>query len=185
MSTVQEKLITAEEFARMPVPLDGSRQELVRGIVVMSPPPGFRHGARQVRVASLLDHYARTTKSGRVTVESGVVTEHDPDSVRGPDVAFWSVARIPLDREPEGYPEVVPDLCVEILSTRKALKKTIEKIAEYFASGVRMVWVIDPEDRTVTVYRSPNEGRMLHESAMLSGDEVLPGFRCKVSELFE
>lgn len=184
MATVAEKLLTAEEFARLPNPPDGSRQELVRGVIVTMPPPGFRHGLRQVRVCTLLDQYGRSSGRGRVTAESGVITERDPDTVRGPDAAFWSIDRLPLDLEPEGYPDVAADLCVEVLSPSNNFRRIREKIREYFARGVRMVWIIDPEDRTVTVYRTPDEGRLLHENAMLDGEDVLPGFSCRVAELF-
>ncbi len=64
------------------------------------------------------------------------------------------------------------------------MSKIREKMTEYFQSGVRMVWIVDPEDRTVAVYCSMDEGRILHESAILDGDDVLPGFKCRVSELF-
>jgi Uma2 family endonuclease len=184
MSTVAEKLITAGEFARMPAPPDGSKQELVRGVIVTMPPPGFHHGVCQVRVASLLDGHARANRQGRVTVESGLITEQDPDTVRGPDVSFWSFARLPEDQRPEGYPDVAADMCVEILSPHRRLRTILEKLREYFARGVRMVWVVDPEDRTVTVYRTPDEGRLYHESATLSGEDVLPGFSCRVAEIF-
>src|SRR5262249_50721903 len=137
MATVAEKLITAEEFIRMPDPPDGSQQELVRGVIVTMPPPGIRHGSRQVRAATLLDNFACSTRLGRVTVESGVITERDPDTVRGPDVAYWSAERLPLDIEPEGYPDVAADLCVEVLSPHKRLRKILEKLREYFERGVR------------------------------------------------
>src|SRR5262245_28079988 len=122
MATVAGRLVTAAEFLAMPDPPDGSRQELVRGEVVTMPPPGFRHGLRQVRICSLLDQFGRSTRHGRVTVESGLVTERDPDTVRGPDVAYWSAERLPLDQEPEGYPEVAPELCFEILSPGNRLR---------------------------------------------------------------
>ena len=183
MATVAQKLITAEEFIKMPSPPDGSKQELVRGEIITMP-RGFRHGVCQLRAARVLDNYAGSTKRGRVTVETGVVIERDPDTVRGPDVSFWSFERLPLDQEPEGYPDVAPDVCVEILSPDKRLKRILEKLREYFAKGVRMVWIIDPEDRTVTVYRSAEEGRLLHESATLAGEDVLPGFSCRVAEFF-
>lgn len=185
MATVAEKLITVEEFARMPHPLDGSKQELVRGVIVTMPPPGFLHGVVQLRVGGLLDQHVRPRKLGRVTVESGVVTERDPDTVRGPDVAFWSAERIPLDQLPAGYPDVAADLCIEVLSPKKSWQSLLEKIREYFERGVRLVWIVDPEARTVTIYRSPDEGRVLHESAFLTGEDVLPEFRCRVGEIFE
>ena len=184
MATVTEKLMTADEFAQLPNPPDGSKQELVRGVIVTMPPPGFRHGLRQGRAYGLLDHYARTTRRGRVTVESGLVTERDPDTVRGPDVAFWSAERLPLDREPEGYPDVAADLCIEVLSPNKRLRLIREKMREYFARGVRMVWIIDPEDRTIAIYRSLEEGRLLHENATLVVEDVLPGFSCPVADFF-
>lgn len=184
MATVARRLITAEEFFKMPEPPDGSQQELVRGAVVTTAAPGFRHGVRQGRAFALLDEYARRTRSGRVTIETGLITERDPDTVRGPDVAFWSAERLPLDQEPEGYPDVTADLCVEVLSPSNRPGQIREKLHEYFARGVRMVWLIDPEDRAVRVYRSPQEARLFHEGATLDGEDVLPGFACPVADLF-
>jgi Uma2 family endonuclease len=184
MATVAQKLITAEEFALMPDPPDGSKQELVRGVIITMPPPGFDNGLCQVRVRGLLDNYARSKRLGRVTVETGLVTERDPDSVRGPDVAYWSFERLPADQRPQGYPDVAADLWVEVLSPKKRLRQVREKTREYFGRGVRMVWVVDPEDHTVMVYRSTDEGRLLHETATLADEDVLPGFSCGVAELF-
>jgi Uma2 family endonuclease len=184
MATVAQKLITAEEFLKMPEPPDGSKQELVRGEVITMPPPGFRHGVRQGRVYRILDDYVTPRRLGRVTVESGLVTERGPDTVRGPDVAYWSAERLPLDQEPEGYPDVAADLCVEILSPSDRPGKVREKVREYCVRGVRMVWLIDPEDRNVWVYRAPEEARVLHEGATLNGEDVLPGFSCRVTDLF-
>ncbi len=153
MATATQKLITAEEFFRMPDPPDGSKQELVRREIVTMPPPGFRHGIRQVRAATLLDQFAHTSRSGRVTVESGVVTERDPDTVRGPHVSFWSFERLPADQEPEGYPNVAPDLCVEVISPGDRLQRMTEKLREYFAPGVQwsgsLTQRIGPSESTV------------------------------------
>lgn len=184
MSTAT-KLLTAEEFAKLPNPADGSKQELVRGEVVTMPPPGFIHGIVQNNVSFSLTAYARQTKSGRVTVESGVVTERDEDTVRGPDVAYWSYERLPADQVPEGYANVAPDLCVEVLSPSNTEQRTTRKVAEYFACGARMVWVVDPEERTVTIYRKPGEGRVLWEDAAITGEDVLPGFSCALTEFFQ
>jgi Uma2 family endonuclease len=184
MAGVTQQLITAEEFRRMPPPLDGSKTELVRGEVVIVCRPGFRHGLRQLRIGAILDHFGRTQQHGRAVVETGIVTERDPDTVRGPDVSYWSAARLPLDQNPEGYPDVAPDLAVEILSPSNRLARIREKMRELFQRGVRMVWVVDPDDRTVVVYRSLDEGRLLHETATLDGEDVLPGFRCPVAEFF-
>lgn len=185
MASVAERLITAEEFASWPDAADGSRHELIRGVVVTMPPPGFLHGVVQIRVGGMVDAHVRPRKLGRVTVESGMLTERDPDTVRGPDVAFWSVERLPLEQTPRGYPDVAADLCIEILSPGKGLRAALDKIHEYFERGVRLVWIVDPEARTVAIYRSPDEGRIVHGNAILTGEDVLPDFRCRVSEIFE
>jgi len=184
MAVTAQKLLTAEEFARLPAPADGSRQELICGRVVSMPPLDFRHGIIQVRVSGLLDQHARPRKLGRVVVEVGVITERDPDKVRAPDVSYWSAENLPLDLMPEGYPDVPADLCVQILSHDKRLPLVRAKISEYYARGVKRVWVVDPDDRTVTVYTSPDQGHVLHESATLSGEHLLPGFNCQVAEIF-
>ena len=184
MSTITTKLLTAEEFAKLPDPIDGSQQELIRGEVVTMPPPGFLHGVVQGNVFFALKTHARATNQGRVTVESGVITERDLDTVRGPDVAFWSFERLPADQVPEVYPNVAPDLCVEVLSPSNSEERMTRKVREYFASGVRLVWVIDPDERTVTVYRAPGDGRVMWEDATITGEDVLPGFTCPVAEFF-
>ncbi len=185
MSTAVAKLITIAEFMRMPDPPDGSKQELVGGEIVTMPPPHFNHGEAQLRLGALILAFARKHKLGRVTTESGLVTEHDPDSVRGPDIAFWSSDKVALTEKIEGYPEVSADLCVEIISESVRRRLLKAKLKEYFACGVRMVWVVDTETHTVTVYRSPLQGKLLSEEAELDGEDILPGFRCNVSEIFE
>jgi Uma2 family endonuclease len=146
--------------------------------------PGFRHGLIQSRIAGRLNEFATSHRFGRVTVESGLITERGPDTVRGPDVAVWSFGRLPPEQEPIGYPDVAADLCVEILSPNDRPGEMRQKVREYFTRGVRMVWLIDPEDRAVRVHRSPDEAQMLYDSAILSGGDVLPGFTCRVADLF-
>ena len=80
MASVTEKLLTAEEFARLPNPPDGSKEELVKGVVVMVPPPGFTHGRIQANFDFLIQQHVRAHQLGQVTVESGLITERDPDT---------------------------------------------------------------------------------------------------------
>lgn len=183
-SAAPPKLLTADEFFRLPEPADGSKQELVRGEIVTIPRPQFRHGEVQASIASLLVTYARSKKLGRVTVESGVVTEEDPDTVRGPDVAFWSTVRFPNAEIPETYPRSPADLVVEVLSPHDSRRKMVAKVREYLTHGTRLVWVADPEDRTVTVYSQTGEGRVLWDDKTITGEDVLPGFECRVAEFF-
>jgi Uma2 family endonuclease len=185
MSTATTKLLTAEEFAKLPSPADGSKQELVRGEVVTMPPPSFLHAIVQLNVATALKTFARQQKLGRVAVESGVVTDTGPDTVRGPDVAYWSFERLPADHVPVVYANVAPDLCVEVKSPSNTEQRTTKKVGEYFACGARMVWVVDPEERTATIYRKPGDGRVLWEDATITGEDVLPGFSCPLSEFFQ
>lgn len=185
MSTISPKLLTAEEFGRLPQPLDGSRQELVRGeIIVMMGPPRFRHGEIAGHIYGLVDQFVRPRKMGRAIIETGVVTERDPDSVRGPDVAYWSAERLPLNHRPEVYPNVAADLCVEVLSPGESPARIQQKLREYFGCGVRLVWVVDPDTCTVEVHRGVEPVRVLTEADTLSGEDVIPGFTCQVEEIF-
>jgi len=183
--TIPRTLVTAAEFARMPNPREGSRQELVCGEVITMPPTGFAHGLIQVEVTLLLGAFVREHLLGLVTANSGIITSSDPDSVRGPDIAFWTKERLPQGTATGVYPIVPPDLCVTVIPPGNRPRRMQEKIADYFAHGVRMVWLIHPEMRTVTVYRSAEEGRTLWEDAELTGEDVIPGFRCRIAQLFE
>lgn len=184
MATVETKPITAEEFFRMPDPNDGSKLELVQGEIVAMPGPGFEHGEVQLTVGMLLKQYAKPLGLGRVVTESGVVTERGPDTVRGPDVSFISKDRLALDARVTGYPDRPADLCVEIVSPSNSMRQLKAKAKEYLFAGVRLVWIVDPEDRTVTVITDPLESRTLEADATLDGGPVLPGFSCKVADLF-
>jgi Uma2 family endonuclease len=182
MSTVARRLISAEEFARMPDPADGSQQELVRGEVVTMPPPKGLHGVCCVKATLRLGNFVEANRRGTVcSNDTGFITERDPDTVRGLDVGYWSYERLP--RVTDAYIEVAPDLAVEVLSSSNRPGQIREKMREYFNRGVRMVWIIDPVDRTVTIYRSLEEGRVLHESATITGEDVLPDFSCLVADL--
>lgn len=167
----------------MPDPADGSRLELVRGEVVAMPPPKAKHGICCSQIAWLLKTHVLPKKLGWVTSnDTGVVLERGPDTVRGPDVAFWSIER--QSEIPEGYFEIPPDLAVEVLSPDDRRKDVRGKIKEYLFYGVKLVWLVDPEARTATVYRGKPSGTELDEADTLDGGDVLPGFSCKVADLF-
>jgi Uma2 family endonuclease len=183
MSTVRQPLVTLAEFEKMPDPADGSRLELVRGEVVVMPPPKGKHGICCSQIAWVLQNFVKPRKLGWVTTnDTGVVLERGPDTVRGPDVAFWSIARQP--QMPEGYFLIPPDLAVEVLSPDDRRGDVRAKIKDYVFYGVPLVWLVDPETRTVTVYRGGMRGTELDESDTLDGGDVLPGFACPVAELF-
>jgi len=185
MATATKILLSAEEYARLPEPADGSKQELVRGEVITMPSLGFLHGVVQLNIATLLKTFAGQWKLGRVTFESGVITEPGPNIVRGPDGAYWSYERLPANEVPAAYADVAAELCVEVRSLSNTDENMTRTAREYFASGVKMVWVVDPEERTVTVYRQPGDGRVLWEDATISGEDVLPGFSCAIADFFQ
>lgn len=183
MATVEQPLMTIEEFAKLPDPPDGSSVELVRGEVVVMPPPKGKHGICCSKIARLLGNHADPGKLGWVTTnDAGVVLERGPDTLRGPDVAFWSIARQP--DIPDGYFEIPPDLAVEVLSPSDRRRDVRAKIKDYLFYGVKVVWLVDPEARTTTVYSGTLRGIELDESDAIDGGDVLPGFSCKVADLF-
>jgi Uma2 family endonuclease len=183
MSVAHQPPRTAEEFAKTPDPVDGSKVELVRGAVVVVPPPKGRHGIVCSRVGRFLGNHVDPNQLGWVTSnDTGVILERGPDTARGPDVAFWSVARQP--EPPEGYFLIPPDLAVEVQSPDDRRKDLRAKIKEYLFYSVPLIWLADPETRTVTVYRGSMRGTELDESDALDGGEVLPGFSCQVADLF-
>lgn len=108
----------------------------------------------------------------------------DPDRIRKPDVSFISLDRLPPEEEPEGYCEIVPDLAAEIVSPHDTIYELSIKIDEYRKAGVKLIWVVVPNTKTVTVHRLDGSTQELRESDELSGEEVIPGFRCSVAEIF-
>lgn len=180
---VIDKPLTADELWRMPEPDDGTRYELLRGELIVMSPAGGRHGQVCLAIGSLLRAFVEANKLGTVTSnDTGVTLQRDPDTVLGPDMAYWRRQRLP--EMPEGYVEVPPDLVVEVVSPSDAHGKVHEKVLEYLDHGVGLVWVVDPRTRTVTVYRSRQEVRILRDRETLSGEQVLPGFSCQVNDLF-
>jgi Uma2 family endonuclease len=182
MSPVAMRLITAEEFALRPDPVDGSKEELVRGEIETMPPTKGRHGLVQGLTYWLLQNFVKPNRLGWVVVESGVVLDRDPDTVRGPDVSFYSLGRHP--QPPEDYFEIPPDLAAEVLSPDDRPGRVRDKIAQYLASGVKLVWLVDPETQSVTVYAGTLPGHKLSDTDTLDGGDVLPGFTARIADFF-
>ena len=176
------RLLTADEFADLPEE-DAYRIELVRGRLVRSPRPGTLHGRLLVRLGRLLDEFVEDAGSGVVLADVGVILARDPDTVRGPDLAFYSHDRIPES----GYGVTFwgpPDLAVEVTSPSNRVSEVQEKVTEDLTAGVRLVWVIDPPTKTVTSYTEEGAARILRSDEALEGGEVLPGFRLRLQDLF-
>ena len=108
----------------------------------------------------------------------------DPHRVRKPDTMFIDAKRYPLGQLSEGYLREVPDLVVEVLSPNDKAVDIDRKVGEYLDAGIRLVWVILPEAHTVRVHRGDGSGLWLKSDGELSGEDVIPGFRCRVADLF-
>jgi len=157
--------------------------ELVEGVLVEKA-MGYREGFLANRLLILLSQFVDPRNLGLVS-GSDAMMQIFPDLVRIPDVAFASWARFPEGRIPEEpVPHLVPDLAVEVLSRGNTRREMDRKVGEYFAAGVRLVWIIDPKKRTVAVYTSPRDVGTLAERDVLDGGEVLPGFTLPLRELF-
>ena len=116
--------------------------------------------------------------------DSGVVLERDPDTVREPDIAFFSAQNVPLGERITGYAEVAPDLVVEIASPSDSRREVHDKAHMWLNHGVSLVWVVQPETRTVDVYQPDKAIATLGEQDSLDGLNVLPGFTCEVRTVF-
>ena len=177
------RLVTAEEFAR--IPNDAYHYELVDGRVVPMSPPGSRHGALATRIAMLLQQCADTQRLGTVITAGGFTIGTDPDTVREPDVAFISRERVLETGIPDSFWPGPPDLAVEIVSPSDRRLAVTAKANDYLARGVRLVWVVDSKKATVTVYRPAARPVALGSDEILDARDVLPGFSCAVARLFE
>jgi Uma2 family endonuclease len=108
-----------------------------------------------------------------------------PDNVRCPDLSFVAVGRFPGEEPPEGWPELAPDLAVEVLSPLDRARDVFEKVGEYFDAGSRLVWVIDPRKRNAAIFRSVTDVRTIGEADALDGEEVVPGFLCPLQDVLD
>jgi Uma2 family endonuclease len=180
--SVAQTLVTADELLRMPD--NGMRRELVRGEVVETMPPGGEHGVIAGILIALLYTWAKSGQGGHVVGESGYVIEHDPDTVRGPDVSYVSAARVPQSSIPKGYWKLPPDLAVEMVSPGDSAEEVREKVHEYLVAGTRLIWVVYPTTREVIAHTPDGFARTFGPADTLESPEVLPGFACAVAEIF-
>jgi len=171
-------IMTADELLHIP----DKHAELVRGVLVVREPAGLRHGRIATELAAALAAHVRANGLGRVYVESGFKLAANPDTVRGPDLAFISQARLP-EPEPVGFPELAPDLAVEILSPDDRPGEVLGKVADYLSAGTNLVWVVDPERRLTRIYRADGTEAIVTADEALRGEDVAPGFACALATI--
>lgn len=180
-----QKLMTVDEFYEFVHQPENRYRvfELVRGEVIELSRPNRVHGKICANTTYKLESFTRKRKKGYVVCnDTGVVLERDPDTVRGPDIGYYEDVQR-FDDLPEKWGDTVPRLAVEVLSPNDTAQQITSKINDLLNNGVELIWVIDPETRTVTAY-SRTGVQSLTEKDTLTGGDVLPGFRCKVADLF-
>jgi Uma2 family endonuclease len=185
MATVEQGtgLLTAEEFAKRPE--TDMAEELVRGRVVTSPLPGRRHGSVCFKVGYCLGRYLQGRPIGRgVGNDAGIMTERDPDTVRGPDVTYYSFERLSRNVEIVGYGPEVPELVFEVLSPSDRWSRMVVKAGEYLDAGVSIVVVLDPKKRSAWVFRAHVGPSALGPEDAMRLEPILPGFEVVVGRLF-
>ena len=182
-ASAKTKLITADELLRLSS--KGVRGELIRGVLSETMPTGREHGEIVVNLTLQLGNFVKPRKLGVLTAsDSGVWLERDPDTVREPDIAFFSSGKAPPDVRVTGYAEVAPDLVVEVGSPTDSRRALNDKALMWLRYGVRLVWVVHPDTRTVDVHHDGSPVSALTTNDALDGIDVLPGFSCAVSEIF-
>jgi len=185
MATIetQTQPITANELLQMPD--DGFRYELVRGTLRRMAPAGHQHGRIAINLTTPLDQHVRANDLGAVfAAETGFQLEADPDTVRAPDVAFVRKERLDEASENEGFWPGAPDLAVEVISPSDTYTEVEEKVRDWLRFGTRLVLVVNPRTRTVTVHRAPDQHVVLTEGDTLDGGDVVPGWTMAVRAIF-
>lgn len=183
MTTTAPKLLTADDLLRLHS--EGVRGELFRGVLHETMPPGIDHGKINAKLTARLVLHVEAHQLGEITTgDAGVWIERDPDTVRGPDIAFFSPERMPPGTSIPGYSLTLPDLAVEIVSPNDRPRDVYDKARMWLSHGVRVVWVVQPDSRTVDVHRSDVGVEVVSGDGDLNGGDVLPGFTCPVSDIF-
>ena len=179
---IAQKPTTAAELIQLPE--DGNRYELVRGELVAMAPAGFLHGVIVDRIGRRIGDYVEQYSLGVSTAaETGFQIERDANTVRAPDYAFVSHERLAGRAPATGYADVIPDLVVEVVSPNDLNSDVEAKVAMWLAAGVRLVWVVDPAERTVASHHEHGPVATYGAADTLPGDPVLPRFTCSVADI--
>lgn len=179
---VSTKLMTAEELERLPD--EDSRYELVQGELSPMTPVNLVHHRVTGNVYGPLQVYAAQRKLGVVGGEGGFVLFRNPDTVLAPDIAFVRADRWPTGEAEKHFGDFPPDLAVEIRSPSESMRSLLAKAQTYLDAGVLLVWLVDPDSRTVMVLTPDADPFTLTEADTLDGGDVVPGFRLAVADVF-
>jgi len=176
-------LLEPEDLERMP---DGDHYELIDGVPVEKH-MGAKSDELSVILGSLLVTFVMRNRLGRVYGSSTGFRScfpHRPKLVRKPDVSFVELSRLPLDGSPQGDFKIAPDLAVEVVSPNDTYEEVEEKINDYLKAAVKLIWIISPNSKNVMIRRLDGTCAVIDVDGSLSGEIVIPGFTCRVAELF-
>jgi Uma2 family endonuclease len=181
---VATKLLTVEDIETMESKPD--RFELIEGALHEMPAAGFHHGTLAGRITYYLNAFGLTHGIGEVaTADPGFIVGRNPDTLLVPDVGSVTYERSPVDNIVPGYAPFAPDIAVEIESPSNTQSELLRKAALYLAGGTRLVWLVRPVERTITVFHPEKPEVVLIESDSLDGGDVLPGFTLPLSAIFQ
>lgn len=176
--TIPEDRIMDEDLMRLP--RDGRKWERVDGRL-QEVPTSFKHDQIVIWLGRLMGPYADDI-GGLTASQAGFRMSNR--NVRCPGFGFTRYDRFPTGEVPDGFVEFAPDLAVEIISPPEDPADMARKVEEYFASGARLVWHMFPETKTLVVFRSPSDATIYQPDDVIDLDDLLPGFRSRVAELF-
>lgn len=183
MPTIAQRF-NAADLLKMPD--DGFRYELVRGILKKMSPSGKKHGKVAVKITTPLAQFVQEHHLGEIyAAETGFRIASDPDTVRAPDVSYVSSRRVAEIGDIDGFLPGAPDLAVEVVSPGDSYTEVEEKVFGWLDAGTRMVVVANPRKKTVAVYRSRTQIKVLTETDTLTGEDVIPGWALPLAGLFE
>ena len=184
MSSTSTALMTAEELMELPHG-EGFRYELINGELEKTMSAGFPHGRITMRLAGPLSGFIWDHDLGEAfAAETGFQVAFGPDTVLAPDIAFITKERLEQIGETEHFWPAAPDLVVEVLSPSDRPSKVNKKTSLWLGYGAKQVWIVNPKNRTVTVYRSPSDTTTFSGSDYLEAQDLLPGFRLSLDRIF-
>lgn len=180
--TAPSKLYTSEDLWRR-WGKTHKRYELVRGRLVELMPTSFPHGDTVGEIVMVLRLWNRAARAGYVVTEAGYTLQRNPDTVRGPDARYVARGRVSRKAVRRGFLDLVPDFVVEVRPPNDSWPEMRALMEQYLEVGVRLAWLVEI-GQFVDVYRPGQPGQRSLPDDDLSGEDVLPGFSCRVRDLF-